>query len=642
MKKIQKVAAVVAIALAFAVAGSADAAFTRYLTVGSTGADVVELQTILEAQGYLVIPVGVSKGYFGALTKGAVAKWQAAVGLPATGYFGPLSIAKIGGAVSGNFPAGCTSAAGYSPTTGAKCDSIPSGGSNAGGNASGDLEGGAGSIDSYTILSSLNNEEVGEDEEDVEVAGLEIENSEDSDIEIKAVKLVFNEGTAGSDFEDYATEVSVWLDGKEIGRVDADRFNDDNEWTSTISLDGGIIKAGDEDAELTVAVSGISNLDSDDATDTWTVDFRQVRFEDAEGTVISEDPSTAVVTFSFDTFASASDIELQVSLADESPNSKIVDVDDSDDTDGVTIAVFELEAEGGDIEIKDLPVTFTVTNPAGSGATLVEDVINNAILVIDGEEYSETISASGGLAATTTFDDIDYTIEEGDTVTVEVKVDVNDTQATDFVDGDTIKAEITTTNRNNIDAEDETGEDLATGDMTGTALGDEIAFYDSGIMVEFVSANAEAQADDGNDDDTGIFTIKFKVTAFDATAYVASTSAATGTLTTNVNATSLLGNLYAIDKGGSATTSNVSSAITFADSKGDAELTSNSNIELEDGEAAVVTLTVTRQNAGGTADNGLYRALLRSVAWATSEAPTAWNAYDFDLEDYKTDPISLD
>lgn len=590
--------------------------FTSNLTVGSRGAEVTALQNFLIGKGYNTL----ATGYFGPMTKAALAAYQTAKGItPAVGYFGPLTRAAVNG----------EAAVVVVPPTTPGTVTAPG------------LQGGAGSIDGYTLMSSLNNEEVGEDESDVEVAGIEIENSDDSDIEIKAVKLVFNEGTATSDFEDYADEVAIMLDGKEVGRVDATRFNDDNEWTSTVGLKGAVIKSGDDDAELTVAITGVSNLDSDDANDTWTVDITSVRYEDAEGTVLSEDPGTNATTFSFDTFASAANVELKVSLADESPSSKVVDVDDTDDTDGITVAVFSLKAEGGDIELKDLPVTFTATNPAGSGADDVDDVINSATLVIEGKDYSETINTSA-IAATTTFTDIDYVIKKGTTVKVTVKVDVNDTQAASFVDGDTIKAEITTTNRNNINAEDETGEDLATTDMTGTALGDEIAFYDSGIMVDFVSAVASAQVDDGSDDDTGIFTIKFKVTAFDATAYIASTSAATGTLSTNILATSLLGNLYAIDKSGTATTSNVSSQITYVDASGDAETTTDGNIELEDGEAATVTLTVTRQNAGGASDNGLYRAILRSVAWAASEAPTAWNAYDFDLTDFKTDPISLD
>jgi hypothetical protein len=158
-------------------------------------------------------------------------------------------------------------------------------------------------------MASLNNEEVGEDQEDVEVAGLEIEADDGSDLEITAVRVVFDEGNAGSDFEDYASEVSVMFDGDEVARVDADEFNDDNDWTKTISLDGAIVEAG-ETAELTLAISGVSNLDSGDATDTWTVDFRQIRFVDADGATVSEDPATGTRTFSFESFATASDVEM--------------------------------------------------------------------------------------------------------------------------------------------------------------------------------------------------------------------------------------------------------------------------------------------------------------------------------------------
>lgn len=62
------------------------------LTVGSTGLEVVALQGVLSEMGYLQVPQGVSLGYFGPLTRSAVAKYQSARGVsPAAGYFGPLT-----------------------------------------------------------------------------------------------------------------------------------------------------------------------------------------------------------------------------------------------------------------------------------------------------------------------------------------------------------------------------------------------------------------------------------------------------------------------------------------------------------------------------------------------------------------------
>ena len=74
--------------------------FTQDLTLGSKGGDVTALQQILVNGGYLSMPAGTAYGYFGALTKTAVTAWQKAVGVSATGYFGPKSraaLASVGG-----------------------------------------------------------------------------------------------------------------------------------------------------------------------------------------------------------------------------------------------------------------------------------------------------------------------------------------------------------------------------------------------------------------------------------------------------------------------------------------------------------------------------------------------------------------
>lgn len=60
----------------------------KVLTVGSSGADVLCLQTYLQSKGYLAVA---PTGYFGPVTKVAVTKWQLWAGLPNTGYFGILS-----------------------------------------------------------------------------------------------------------------------------------------------------------------------------------------------------------------------------------------------------------------------------------------------------------------------------------------------------------------------------------------------------------------------------------------------------------------------------------------------------------------------------------------------------------------------
>src|SRR3989344_9246073 len=273
---------VVAVAPASA---SADCAITMTLRQGSTGAEVMCLQSIVGAS---------ADGKFGPMTLASVMAWQSGHGLVADGVVGPLTRAAMMG--TAQLPAGCQAGWAVNPFTGVSCTTqLPAGcqagwvvnpftgASCTGGtpppSSGGGLQGGAGSAD-YTLMSGLSGEEVGEDEEDAEVAGLKIE-ANGSDLRLTAVRLVFDEGAAGTtgDFEDYASEVSIWLDGEEIARVDSTEFDDDNNWTSTVSLDSGAVIEEDATAELVVAVTGVSNLDTNDATDTWTVDFRSVRYE---------------------------------------------------------------------------------------------------------------------------------------------------------------------------------------------------------------------------------------------------------------------------------------------------------------------------------------------------------------------------
>ncbi len=78
--------------------GSSSCSFTRDLTVGSKGADVTCLQNALIAAGDMT---GTATGYFGAITKAAVMKWQTSASVtPAAGYFGAKSRAAFGSSSS--------------------------------------------------------------------------------------------------------------------------------------------------------------------------------------------------------------------------------------------------------------------------------------------------------------------------------------------------------------------------------------------------------------------------------------------------------------------------------------------------------------------------------------------------------------
>lgn len=76
--------------------------FKRNLAIGMKGADVVALQTFLEEKGFLKIPSSVGKGNFGGLTKRALILYQQSAGIkPASGFFGPITMKRIGTEISG-------------------------------------------------------------------------------------------------------------------------------------------------------------------------------------------------------------------------------------------------------------------------------------------------------------------------------------------------------------------------------------------------------------------------------------------------------------------------------------------------------------------------------------------------------------
>ncbi|MDO8481629.1 MAG: peptidoglycan-binding domain-containing protein [bacterium] len=80
---------------------NANASFKRDLQTGSTGDDVRALQAYLNSHGFTVSPSGAGSpgnetSRFGGLTRAALAKLQASVGItPAAGYLGPKTRAYI-------------------------------------------------------------------------------------------------------------------------------------------------------------------------------------------------------------------------------------------------------------------------------------------------------------------------------------------------------------------------------------------------------------------------------------------------------------------------------------------------------------------------------------------------------------------
>jgi hypothetical protein len=606
-----------------AITGCTITSFTRDLSQGMNGEDVKCLQIILNSSADTQVAAtsygspGNETIYFGSLTLAAVKKFQTKYGLDASGFVGAATRAELNAILMGEEE--------EEEEEGVE-----------------GLEGGAGAVDQYDLVSGLQNEEVGEDREDVDVAGLEMEVSDTSDLEFTAVTLDFDQNSANNDdFDEYASEVSLWLDGDEVARVDATKFDEDTAWRRTVTLDeGAIVRAGDT-CELILAISGASNIDSDDVGETWDVDFDLVRYVDATGASTSEDPGTDVRTFSFESFATSSDIELKVALNDDEEDvneAHVIDIDDADDTDNVEFLAFTIEIEGdSDITVDEIPVVINTVEAADTDFNDPDDVISSASLWMDGDEVAtENLSTADNDddTETVTFEDLDLELEADETYEFMVKLDLVSTDD-DLDNGDTIEVEIDADTVDDIDAEDESGEDLGAGDLTGTADADAHAVYDAGIYLEFVSASAtrSSVADADGEIDTGEFKIRFEATAFDDDMQIDRTCVEDGGQAGDGEGTSFVFVTSADDTEG-WTIASILSRITGDTGEDDVDI-----FEIDEGDTDTFELTVS-----ATPDEDSFTQLtLEAVNWATSDTDNdaSDQFYTFSLDEFKTDSIFL-
>ena len=647
--------AVFALAFALNVSAAMDFGSTT-LKVGSTGEYVKTLQTLVGAS-----PVD---GSFGPMTKAKVMAWQASNGLTADGLFGPMSMAKAnaGGTVStvpgcvagamfssttgapcataGSTVPGCSAGAMYSSTTGAPC---------AGGTVTtgGPLAGTAGSIADMNPLSAYNNEEIGAGQKDVKILGVDIEASNDGDIALNIMKVRFDStGNASGDsdrLEDYVTSVSVWQGSTKVGTAMAADFSKESTgiYTKSIMLSNAVVRA-DKTEKFYVSVDAVNNLDSGDIdSDLWSVALDSVRFTDGSGVVTTEtsaiptdmdwDAANDGIAISFVSLATASDTILKIST-ENTPLAAIVDVHASNNTDDVVLLKGKMKLEGtSNVWLDEVPVTFTAT-----GGSNAEALSGSVTLNIGGTEYSETMTA-GAAAVVVTFNNLNLTLTAGSTVNFTVSADINDLDATagvtvNFDAGDTLKAELLTTNRDDIIAENSGGDQLTDGtEMTGSALGEAQTFQDTGINVVLVSTSAVAAKGLTTQPDKGTYTITFDVTAFGGDMWVDGTKPTlTGTDSTDLN----------IVSPGTGTQDAVLTTSTGATMTGTINTTSRFKVSEGETERFTITSVVTPTVAGG-----LYSVSLASLAYLASDADITDAApaleYTTNLVDFVTQNVNL-
>ncbi len=533
--------------------------YARDLTLGSTGADVVSLQSFLEAKGFLTIPTGTSKGYFGQLTVSALAKYQAANAIaPAAGYFGPMTRAKVSGDCS---------------TTGTGTST----GSTTG------LGGGEASLENFDFTSG--------DDSDVEegmsgdIAEIEFD-VEDGDIMLDRVDLAFvDASSSATDLWDVLESVELVIDGDVVGEADLsdeDEYLDEDDGTVRISGIDTKIEEG-ETANIVVRVTVQDNVDSEDLIDvTVNVLDDGIRGTDSEGIQQYVGVDTEEVDFSIE--EAGTDEELNVSTSTEDPDATTLKVEDNAKSDSFAIFAFDLEAEENDIEIDTIDLEI-VTDSTTS------DVISDLVLEIDGEEFDDWSYVAGGTSTRTVTFDIngDFTVEADSEVVVVLMAEFKAANGTNYDAGETVSVSI-----DNGDIEGEGADDISS---DGTASGEEHTLSVEGIIVPAsgVTTTTDTQ---GDNDTVGIYTIEFEVTAFEEDFFIKDTASST-------DRTVSTGGVEYVSVGTGTTSATLSS--TAEDTAG--------VFKIEEGQTETFTLTVTFDPTTA----GQYRLTLEEV-WASSNS----------------------
>jgi peptidoglycan hydrolase-like protein with peptidoglycan-binding domain len=328
-----------------AVHSVASAAITSTLKVGSTGAQVTELQTALG-----VTP---ATGYFGTKTKAAVIAFQTSKGLTADGIFGAKSLAAwtaSGSTAMMTYPAGCTSATGFSTTTGASCTVtypagctsnvgfssttgvactsgssstmvLPAGCASASGFSS--TTGvactsgmtvnptGSGNISADSNLGGFTNTIVGTGDTNHQVAGFTLTGAGGgSNVTLSSLTLSFNaapfsgacfSGTdcGSSRFNDYFSAVSIWEGSTQIGSVPATAFSANSVnglnnyvYSASVPLTGASVKSG-QVSNFYIAITANSSLDTGNFTsgNKWAVQVGNIRYTDGTGVTLVYNPN---------------------------------------------------------------------------------------------------------------------------------------------------------------------------------------------------------------------------------------------------------------------------------------------------------------------------------------------------------------
>lgn len=546
-------------ALSGTTAPAASVTFTSNLTVGSTGAEVSALQNFLASKGFLTAS---ARGYFGALTKAAVAAYQTSKGIaPAAGYFGPATRAAVNAEAAVVAPAGTTT----TTTTTSALTGV-----------------GTLSVTNYTT----DVEDTVDTGSSKKVLGFRAEAS-DGDVALTHVKIsVAHSGSNSDRLNRYFGSFDVVADGKTVATVDASDFNRDSagEYSKTVTLSNVTVKKGSSNkVAVYVVAKAIDSIDSFDANDTWKVSATNFRYSDATGAVLTETPSDVTNSgVQVRKLSASSDVKIKFSTGSANPEQQTVFVDQ--DTTGtlVTLLDFKVKSEGTDTTFDT--AYFDVTTTGSTSNDMVSE-----FQLVKGSSVVETVSTiATGSPIVVKFDISDeQSIAKDATESYKLVAKLNKNTDGKF-NGSTITAVASTTK---FALNDKNGDVIALARYSGSASGNKQTIRGNGVALAKTSIDQVKSSTGGNSSkDYPEFTFAVKVTADGDDVYFADTATSSD---------------FSVTKDGVAINA-ASSTIALSSVSG---ATKTSGMwRINDGETATVTYKVTVQPTG--LSTGVYKAII--------------------------------
>jgi len=605
----------------------ASTTFTTDLTVGSKGAEVTALQQFLVGKGLLTMPAGVAMGYFGTLTKSALAAYQSANGIsPAVGYFGPITRAKV------NAAGGSTGSTGG--TTGGTT-----------GGSTGITTPGAEGTISATESSAGTVSTVYVGDTQAPVLGIKI-TATGSDMAVQRMKFKLsatdNSVTSDTKFYNKVFDKVSITDGSNV--LASSDLN-----SSTVTKDGttyyvsvsgfnSIVPKGSSKTYL-IKLDTFATVDSADYStgDTYTIAVATDGIRAVDGAGIDDySGTTAIAATPTISAALTESATLSVSLNSSTPKKGDVictSGSSENECDLLPLLVFDLKAEKDAVTITDMNIG--IAKAAAEAATAVA---STTVYLYDGSTQLASATING--LDTAIFSDFDYTIAKDVTKTLTVKADIR--SANGGRAGFTATASSTGITDENSKGDSVTTSGTATGNEVGVRyIGPEFSLVSKSITTDGVPQTNDSVAGYSTSTLTATFNIKIKAVggALDfginqatSSPFVASTTG------------------FSIYDGGVATTTSssvsTSTSITFPSTCTTSGFTGAKGNTCELAEGSEVTVPVSfsfkgRYASGATYTTSLYAIGIARLNWTNTTTGAKNSTFMSGETDWRTDSVSF-